>query len=661
MQSHQLLTTLLFLAVVALTVAITVWASRQGSGTANFYAGGRSFTPLQNGFAIGGDYMSAASFLGISGAIALSGYDGFLYSVGFLVAWLVALLLVAEMLRNSGRYTMADQLAYRMKQRPVRMAAATSTVVVSIFYLLAQMVGAGTLVALLLNVESQAVKNLVIFAVGILMIFYVTVGGMKGTTWVQIVKAVLLMVGSALIVVLVLVEFNFNISDLLGTAASNSGKGSAFLEPGLKYGVSTTSKLDFLSLGIALVLGTAGLPHILIRFYTVPTSRDARKSVLWAIGLIGVFYLFTLVLGFGAAALLKGDQAEKVATSKGNLASPLLAEAVGGGAGSTGGAVLLAVISAVAFATILAVVAGLTLTSSASVAHDIYNNVVKKGKATEQQEIRVTRIAALTIGLIARQDPAQRRRQRMDRVQGRVAVHPRVQVTLTGADPDVEGGEPASGDRERRKVPVLHATVEDDARVGAALVLLQKLDDRLATDLLLAVGDDADVDRQRALGGEQAGCVQQHPELALVIRHAAGIQPLAADRRLERVRLPELQRRRRLDVEVPVAEDRRGVGGVARSGDLADDERPLPVRDELGLAAAAANLVRDPLGRMLEVVLVRGVGAHRGDAQQLGELVEPALGEFAHGGESSQTPDAAVLSTKRTGTVPVARLTEGQV
>jgi cation/acetate symporter len=401
MQSHQLLTTLLFLAVVALTVAITVWASRQGSGTANFYAGGRSFTPLQNGFAIGGDYMSAASFLGISGAIALSGYDGFLYSVGFLVAWLVALLLVAEMLRNSGRYTMADQLAYRMKQRPVRMAAATSTVVVSIFYLLAQMVGAGTLVALLLNVESQAVKNLVIFAVGVLMIFYVTVGGMKGTTWVQIVKAVLLMVGSALIVVLVLIEFNFNISDLLGTAATNSGKGSAFLEPGLKYGVSTTSKLDFLSLGIALVLGTAGLPHILIRFYTVPTSRDARKSVLWAIGLIGVFYLFTLVLGFGAAAMLKGDQADQVATSKGNLASPLLAEAVGGGAGSTGGAVLLAVISAVAFATILAVVAGLTLTSSASVAHDIYNNVVKKGKATEQQEIRVTRIAALTIGLIA--------------------------------------------------------------------------------------------------------------------------------------------------------------------------------------------------------------------------------------------------------------------
>jgi cation/acetate symporter len=400
-ESHQLLTTTLFLSVVALTVGITFWASRSNSGSDAFYAGGRSFSPVQNGLAIGGDYMSAASFLGISGAIALSGYDGFLYSIGFLVAWLVALLLVAEMLRNSGRYTMADQLAFRMKQRPVRMAAATSTVVVSIFYLLAQMVGAGALVALLLDVNSQALKNLTILGVGVLMIFYVTVGGMKGTTWVQIVKAVLLMAGSALIVVLVLAKFDFNISDLLGTAASNSGHGQAFLEPGLKYGVTTTSKIDFLSLGIALVLGTAGLPHILIRFYTVPTSRDARKSVLWAIGLIGVFYLFTLVLGFGAAALLKGDQAAQVATSKGNLASPLLAEAVGGGAGSTGGAVLLAVIAAVAFATILAVVAGLTLTSSASVAHDIYNNVIKKGEASEKDEIRVTRIAAGTIGLIA--------------------------------------------------------------------------------------------------------------------------------------------------------------------------------------------------------------------------------------------------------------------
>ena len=397
MDGNQILTAGLFLGVVALTIGITIWASRQTSGAADYYAGGRGFSGFQNGLAIGGDYMSAASFLGISGAIALYGYDGFLYSIGFLVAWLVALLLVAEVLRNSGRYTMADQLAYRMKQRPVRTAAAVSTVAVSIFYLLAQMVGAGALVALLLGVESGAVKNLTIFVVGALMIFYVTVGGMKGTTWVQIVKAVLLMTGSALIVILVLNEFGFNLSDLLGAAADNSGKGQPFLEPGLKYGATLTSKIDFISLAIALVLGTAGLPHILIRFYTTPTSRDARKSVLWAIGLIGTFYLFTLVLGFGAAALIKPEDFDPA----GNLAAPKLAEVVGGGVGSTGGAILLALIAAVAFATILAVVAGLTLTSSMSVAHDVWNPVFKEGKATEAQEMKVSRIAAGCIGLVA--------------------------------------------------------------------------------------------------------------------------------------------------------------------------------------------------------------------------------------------------------------------
>ncbi|MET8523012.1 cation acetate symporter [Nocardioides sp. NBC_00163] len=397
MDGSQILTTVLFLAVVAVTIGITFWASRQTKTAADYYAGGRGFSGFQNGLAIGGDYMSAASFLGISGAIALSGYDGFLYSIGFLVAWLVALLLVAEVLRNSGRYTMADQLAYRMKQRPVRLAAATSTVVVSIFYLLAQMVGAGALVALLLGVEDQVVKNIVILFVGALMIFYVTVGGMKGTTWVQIVKAVLLMTGSALIVILVLAQFGFNLSELLGSAADASGKGDAFLQPGLKYGLSFTSELDFVSLGLALVLGTAGLPHILIRFYTVPTSADARKSVLWAIGLIGVFYLFTLVLGFGAAALVDPTTLDKA----GNLAAPLLAQEVGGGEGSIGGAVLLALIAAVAFATILAVVAGLTLTSSVSVAHDIYNSVIKRGKATEKEEMKVSRWAAAGIGLVA--------------------------------------------------------------------------------------------------------------------------------------------------------------------------------------------------------------------------------------------------------------------
>jgi cation/acetate symporter len=397
----QTLTTALFLVVVAITIGITVWASRSTSGAADYYAAGRNITGVQNGLAISGDYMSAASFLGISGAIALYGYDGFLYSIGFLVAWLIALLLVAELLRNSGRYTMADQLAYRMRQTPVRTAAATSTVMVSIFYLLAQMVGAGTLVALLLGVSSEAITNLTIVGVGALMIIYVVFGGMKGTTWVQIVKAVLLMTGTVLISVLVLAQFNFNLSELLGTAATESGNGEAFLNPGLQYGVSTTSKIDFMSLALALVLGTAGLPHILIRFYTVPTSRVARTSVMWAIGLIGSFYLMTLVLGFGAAALVKGDGKTEIADSGGNLASPLLAEAVGGGRGSTGGAILLALISAVAFATILAVVAGLTLTSASSVAHDIYGSVFRKGEATGDEEVKVARIAAMVIGAIA--------------------------------------------------------------------------------------------------------------------------------------------------------------------------------------------------------------------------------------------------------------------
>jgi len=399
--SSQTLSAVLFVLVVLVTVAVTFWASRSTTGTTEYYAAGRSFGGFQNGMAVSGDYMSAASFLGISGLIALNGYDGFLYSIGFLVAWLVALLLVAEMLRNSGRYTMADQLAFRMRQRPVRTAAATSTVVVSIFYLLAQMVGAGALVALLLDVTNPTLKALTIVGVGALMIFYVAVGGMKGTTWIQIIKAVLLMGGTILITVLVLAEFNFNFSDLLHTASTNTGKGEAFLQPGLKYGVSTTSKIDFLSLGLALVLGTAGLPHILIRFYTVPSAKIARKSVLWAIGLIGSFYLMTLVLGFGAAALLDTGPESKVATSGGNLASPLLAEEVGGGAGSNGGAILLALISAVAFATILAVVAGLTLTSASSVAHDLYATVFKRGETSEKDEVRVARIAAFVIGGIA--------------------------------------------------------------------------------------------------------------------------------------------------------------------------------------------------------------------------------------------------------------------
>ncbi|MFE6495041.1 cation acetate symporter [Streptomyces sp. NPDC057748] len=396
---HRPLIITLFAVFVAATLGITVWAGRQTKSASDFYAGGRQFTAFQNGLAVSGDYMSAASFLGIAGAIALFGYDGFLYSIGFLVAWLVALLLVAEPLRNSGRYTMGDVLAYRMRQRPVRTASGVSTIVVSIFYLLAQMAGAGVLVSLLLGITSDAGKILIVALVGVLMIVYVTIGGMKGTTWVQMVKAVLLIAGALLMTFLVLLKFDFNISDLLGTAAEKSGHGAAFLEPGLKYGATGTSKLDFLSLGIALVLGTAGLPHILIRFYTVPTAKAARKSVNWAIGIIGAFYLMTIALGFGAAALIGPDEI-KAKNPAGNAAAPQLAEYLGG-VGTTGGAVLLAVISAVAFATILAVVAGLTLASSSSFAHDIYANVIRKGKATEKEEMRAARLATVLIGAVA--------------------------------------------------------------------------------------------------------------------------------------------------------------------------------------------------------------------------------------------------------------------
>jgi cation/acetate symporter len=401
---QQALTSVLFLVFVGATLAITVWASRNTRTAADFYAGGRSFSGLQNGMAIGGDYMSAASFLGIAGIIALYGYDGFLYSIGFLVAWLVALLLVAELMRNSGKFTMGDVLAFRMRQRPVRAAAGVSTIVVSVFYLIAQMVGAGALVALLLGVSSQTAKNVTIVAVGVLMIFYVTVGGMKGTTYIQIVKALLLMTGATLLTVLVMFQFGWNVSDMLGTAAAESGHGGAFLEPGLRFATEAqglTGKLDLISLGLALVLGTAGLPHILIRFYTVPTAHEARKSVVWGIWIIGSFYLMTLALGFGAAAIV-GPDAIIAQDPAGNTAAPQLARAVGEEVfGSTGGTVMLAFIASVAFATILAVVAGLTLASSSSVAHDVYANYVHNGEAPEGQEVKVARISAFVIGALA--------------------------------------------------------------------------------------------------------------------------------------------------------------------------------------------------------------------------------------------------------------------
>jgi cation/acetate symporter len=382
----------IFGAFVAITMVIVFRASRNNKTAADYYAAGRSFTGGQNGSAIAGDYLSAASFLGIVGAIAITGYDGFLYSIGFLVAWLVALLLVAELLRNTGKFTMADVLSFRLKQRPVRIAAATTTLVVCFFYLLAQMAGAGGLVSLLLGIGDQLGQALVITVVGALMILYVLIGGMKGTTWVQIIKAVLLIAGAGVMTVWVLAVNGFDFSALLDKAVAVADN-PAVLDPGLKYGVSEIAKIDFVSLGLALVLGTAALPHVLMRFYTVPTAKEARKSVVWAIWLIGIFYVFTLVLGYGAAALV-GPAVIAAAPGGPNSAAPLLAFELGG-------PLLLGLISAIAFATILAVVAGLTITAAASFAHDIYASVVKKGKPEPGAEVKVARRTVVIIGVVA--------------------------------------------------------------------------------------------------------------------------------------------------------------------------------------------------------------------------------------------------------------------
>jgi cation/acetate symporter len=394
-ESSPILNISIFGVFVLITLFVVIRASRNTKTAADYLAAGRAFTGPQNGIAIAGDYLSAASFLGIAGAIALNGYDGFLYSIGFLVAWLIALLLVAELLRNTGKYTMGDVLSFRMRQRPVRAAAATSTMAVSFFYLLAQMAGAGGLVALLLGITGAGGQALVIAVVGALMIAYVLIGGMKGTTWVQIIKAVLLIAGAGIMTVWVLGKYGFNLSSLLGAAVDAAPKaGEKLLGPGLQYGKTGTSKLDFLSLALALVLGTAGLPHILMRFYTVPTAKEARRSVVWAIWLIGIFYLFTLVLGYGAGALV-GPDAINAAPGKANSAAPLLALELGG-------PILLGLIAAVAFATILAVVAGLTITASASFAHDIYANIIKKGQEEDKDsEVKVARLTAIVIGLVS--------------------------------------------------------------------------------------------------------------------------------------------------------------------------------------------------------------------------------------------------------------------
>lgn len=390
----------IFAAFVVVTMFIVVRVSSgrtKKKEASDFYTGGARFDGRQNGLAIAGDYLSAASFLGIVGAVAYYGYDGLLYSIGFLVAWLVALLLVAEPLRNTGRYTMADVLSFRMKQKPVRMAAAISTLLVSFFYLLAQMAGAGGLVALLLGVSDDFMQNVVITLVGVLMIAYVLIGGMKGTTWVQMIKAILLVTGVIVMSIWVMALHGFNLSSLVQGAIDHvnsvqetAGQGESLLEPMGKYG---SNKVGFISLSLALVLGAAGLPHVLMRFYTVPTAREARRSVSWAIGLIGTFYLMTMILGFGAAALVGKENIDQM-PGKANAAAAALAFELGG-------TLLLAIIAGVAFATILAVVAGLAITASASFAHDIYNNVMKDGKADPRVEVKVARYTVLVIGALS--------------------------------------------------------------------------------------------------------------------------------------------------------------------------------------------------------------------------------------------------------------------
>ena len=383
---------------VVATMAIVIAVTRQKSKASDFYTGGGAFSGRQNGLAITGDYLSAAAFLGVTGAIAIYGYDGLLYSVGFFVAWILALYLVAEPLRNTGKYTMADVLSYRMSQKPVRTAAATSTLVISFVYLLAQMAGAGGLVALLLGVSDRTQQSLVIALVGALMVAYVLIGGMKGTTWVQMIKAVLLVSGAGIMAVMVLFGKGFNLSDVLHAAQVAAldpavGNGKDLLKPMVQYGANEWTKLSFLSLSIALVAGPSGLPHVLMRFYTVPSAKEARRSAVWAIVLVGAFFLMTLVLGMGAAYLV-GQKAILAAPGGANAAAPLLALTLGG-------EVFMGIISGIAFATILAVVAGLTITASASFAHDVYNAILKDGKADPEQEVKVARITSVVIGVLA--------------------------------------------------------------------------------------------------------------------------------------------------------------------------------------------------------------------------------------------------------------------
>ena len=406
------LTFLVFGLIIGLTMYVTYRAAKQTSSAADFYAAGRSVTGLQNGWAIAGDYLSAASFLGIAGLISLYGYDGFMYSVGWLVAYITVLLVIAEPCRNIGKYTLGDILAFRNNPKAVKIVAAISTVTVSTFYLTAQMVGGGILVKTLVGIDYEVS----VIVVGILMLTYVIFGGMKATTWVQIIKAILLVTASILLVLFTWGQYGFSlpgflqaavdnpdiqkqVAKLIGDAATNMSPaelGQRFLEPGLYL----KSPIDQISLGMALVLGTAGMPHILMRFFTVPTAKDARVSVIWAMAIIGGFYVLTLFLGLGAAMHVTPGAIASL-DKGGNMAAPLLAQFVGGGADSMLGNLFLAFVAAVAFATIVAVVAGLVLASASAMSHDLYVGVFRGEKATAKEQIVAARVSTIIIGALA--------------------------------------------------------------------------------------------------------------------------------------------------------------------------------------------------------------------------------------------------------------------
>jgi cation/acetate symporter len=372
-----------FLGFIVLSLGVTAWAARKTRTADHFYTAGKSVTALQNGLALAGDYMSAASFLGIAGLVALSGFDGLIYSIGFLVGWPIVTFLIAEPLRNMGRYTFVDVVALRLRQVPIRIAASIGSLAVVAFYLIAQMVGAGNLVRLLFGLPYEAA----VVIVGVIMLAYVLFGGMMATTWVQIIKAVLLLGGASLLAGLVLARFDFNPLVLFHEASVQYGAG--VLSPGRQV----TDPIDAVSLGLALMLGTAGLPHILMRFYTVADARTARSSVGYATAFIGFFYLLTFILGFGAMVIIGRDAITGI-DAGGNMAAPLLAEGVGGTA-------FLGFIAAVAFATILAVVAGLALSGAATLSHDLWNHVVRHGRANEREQFLVARVATVLLAVVA--------------------------------------------------------------------------------------------------------------------------------------------------------------------------------------------------------------------------------------------------------------------